>query len=625
MVEKFKVVIAEEFTKIIKELEEQDRNENQMKENFYRELSEVINLNSIGKLTGEIDKDIEILRNVTGINIDEAEGWENAYKIMEKYENSSMRVENMLAQRKQTIQVQVNNLKQNIEKNSKTIQIIDEILNKLRAEEKTLFENGERIEIEGNGLNAERIAGLESKKGSLSIENGRLENAVENMETFLNSYGTIEDLRKLMSSVAEKEENRQNRIETIQLQMLAYNEGDPKLAELKKELEAKKSEKYGYFDEFLGITRETPSVLELEQESEPEFKPEQDLEEEKPVVEQSVPVEEQSEPVFELAPDLGEVETVVEQLVPEFESALDLGEEETEDIEQPESPENPEEPEQPEGPEDFEKPSKLEELVSPEQSVVEEPVARKLLNKIIIQIGKSGESITTIEREGEEPSTGKALKLSVLDDKLKTSAETAPEADKWVGRELWRNNEASLLSKDEMQEQYSIYLDIMRGKNIEENKKKLKIDLKYDLTGLKGLDRDTKKEIKANAKKAKKLEIAEVETYYSKFTNFVWNKVSSFVTWGLDKLPKAKEPERISAPDDTQRSDTTENISYQERVLADFDSKGAFNKSWKPKKSWEISPEEKQTQQEIARTVAEAMSKDGQSSSENDGVEQEQK
>lgn len=253
--------------------------------------------------------------------------------------------------------------------------------------------------------------------------------------------------------------------------------------------------------------------------------------------------------------------------------------------------------------------------------VVGEPSQRaaalgnKKLNKIVIQIGKNRESITIVERDGDEPIVGEALELEGRDwqtgievNIMDRIAEKNPKADKWVISEVARNYTAGLLSKEEVIQELQVYLDIINGKDVEENKNKLKLDLHYDLTELKGLDRETKKELKRNARQARKLGIAEVETHFTKAQKWVKEKWNDFTAWGKNLLPQGKGTEALPEPENNQNSinsqeETRSSLSYGDRIVADLDAKGAFNQAYKPKEgqAQPVQPVKRQSPQEAFR------------------------
>lgn len=530
--QELKETMVNQFTKIIEKMLETENSEAQRFDNFYKKIAE-LNLDG-APVIGDIDKDIEELRRkyyTTNYDSREFETYSAIEEAIVEYKSQEDAVENMLKESKETIQKNIDMLKEQIKGNQTKIE-------KLQAE-KDKIRNGKSLKSEERELlTKDEIDELDFDIKLLENSNENSQNKVDIMEEFLTEYGSLEDLKRLIDEKNEKEEAREDRILKAQYQRYAGKRPGENIRTVKKE-------KYGYFDEYLAgkgteQSAEEPVIEQLETEKTVEEPAEEKLTSEQVTVEKPLAEKLASEKV-----------TAKKPLV--------------------------------EGP-----------VV--EKTVEEQPIERKPLNKIIIQIGKNGESKTTVEREGEKPFEGKPLVLWISDDKIKTSAETAPEADKWVGRELWRNNEAGLLSKEEMKEQYSIYLDIMRGKNVEENIKKLKIDLQYDLTGLKGLDKNIKKEIKANAKNARKLGIAEVETYWTKFTSLVWDKVDGFVTRGKNLLSKGKEKESLPAPENTPKRNTPETfrneMSYSDRLIANLDSKGAFNKSWKSKSEEEAVKQE---------------------------------
>ena len=203
--------------------------------------------------------------------------------------------------------------------------------------------------------------------------------------------------------------------------------------------------------------------------------------------------------------------------------------------------------------------------------------SRSELKQIRIDINREGSKFE-ISRESGKPETERRPLFDKIGlDKVKGSG------DKYVLRELALAVEKGYLSIEEAKEQINLYQEIISNPN-EDLKKQMKLDLHYNLKGLRKADisKEEIKEIENNAKQAKDLGIAEVEApWYTKAKWFAKDAYKNVKPWAQKRLPKGKEAEQLP------------------------EGKVESKKEEQAKKPGELTAEEKVAQQEVAKEIAE--------------------
>ena len=181
------------------------------------------------------------------------------------------------------------------------------------------------------------------------------------------------------------------------------------------------------------------------------------------------------------------------------------------------------------------------------------------LTKITIKIGENAKRTSEIERSGNgNPKHTAPQKLS--EEEAKWVEDIIPnqrKADKWVIRELLGSclHTQKMISKEEALEQWKAYCDIMNEKDVDQNKAKLKLEIQYDLEkrkNLKGLSKDEKRDIRANARKAEKLGIGKAKVEW--WRRAAWNIADAWEAKDWKKMLPGQKETPVGIPETTSRA-----------------------------------------------------------------------
>lgn len=233
------------------------------------------------------------------------------------------------------------------------------------------------------------------------------------------------------------------------------------------------------------------------------------------------------------------------------------------------------------------------------QPTVEQPKTLIPLHRIDIDINKDGSQIVVARRKGwyadksERPYISERLELSNTEG-LEEITKNKPAGDKYVIREVLRAIEQGKLTQEEGKEQVKLYTRILQSENeaeVVEIKKAMKLNLQYDLRGMRtsGLSKEDRKELEANAKMARDLALGEVEAPL--YTRVKW-AIQDFAGKPGEWLTNIKNKAKNLLP---KRNKTEQLEAGREEPKTEEPTR----------KPGELSEEEKKVQQEVARTVAE--------------------